>query len=127
MVYTKRLLPPQKSRMSKRLSPAFSTDLGAVYKTDCLYLLANLKDESIDCVFADPPFNLAKDYGNGGDKDDLTSADYLKWCYSWIDECVRVLKPGGSFFVYNLPQWAYHLAAHLESKDMKFRTGSRFP
>jgi site-specific DNA-methyltransferase (adenine-specific) len=84
-------------------------------------LLQTVGDGRIDAVFADPPFNLAKDYGNGKDKDDLESGDYLSWCFGWMDECIRVLKPGGSMFVYNLPQWAFHLAAHLESRDMTFR------
>jgi site-specific DNA-methyltransferase (adenine-specific) len=113
MVYTKR-------KVSKLL-PVFSTTLGAVYNVDCMKLLATIRPESVSTVFADPPFNLSKDYGNGKDKDDLKNGDYLKWCYRWIDECVRVLKPGGSMFVYNLPQWAFHLAAHMEQGQMKFR------
>jgi len=104
-----------------KLKPAFSTTLGSVYNTDCMKLLATLRDEGVDTVFADPPFNLAKDYGNGKEKDDLDSGDYLQWSYRWIDECVRVLKPGGSMFVYNLLQWAFHLAAHIEQQGMKFR------
>jgi site-specific DNA-methyltransferase (adenine-specific) len=100
---------------------AFSTDLGSLYHTDCMKLLAAIPDERIDTVFADPPFNLAKDYGNGKDKDDLDSCEYLKWCYGWIDESIRVLKPGGSIFIYNLPQWAFHLASHLERRKMAFR------
>jgi site-specific DNA-methyltransferase (adenine-specific) len=103
------------------LRPAFNTDMGSVYHADCMDLLALLKDSQIDTVFADPPFNLGKDYGNGKDKDDLQKSDYLHWCFKWMDECVRVLKPGGSIFVYNLPQWAFHLAAHLESRGMTFR------
>lgn len=103
------------------IKPAFSTDLGSVYHTDCMKLLAAIQDGRIDTVFADPPFNLAKDYGNGKDKDNLDNGDYLEWCNAWMDECVRVLKPGGSMFVYNLPQWAFHLAAHLEKCEMTFR------
>ena len=103
------------------LKQAFSTDLGSVYNVDCMKLLATVGDDLIDTVFADPPFNLAKDYGNGKDKDDLENEDYLSWCYSWMDECIRVLKPGGSMFVYNMPQWAFHLASHLEGKRMTFR------
>lgn len=100
---------------------AFSTNLGSLYQIDCMKLLAAIPDGRIDTVFADPPFNLAKDYGNGKDKDDLESRDYLNWCYSWIDESIRVLKPGGSIFIYNLPQWAFHLASHLEERKMTFR------
>jgi site-specific DNA-methyltransferase (adenine-specific) len=106
--------------MSK-LIPAFATDLGAVYNADCMDLLAAIKAGSIDTVFADPPFNLAKDYGRGKDKDDLKSGEYLDWCRRWMDECVRVLKPGGAMFVYNLPQWAFHLAVHLEQRGLLFR------
>ncbi|MBI3800165.1 MAG: site-specific DNA-methyltransferase [Deltaproteobacteria bacterium] len=97
-----------------RLEPTFSTDLGLLYEADCLKLFAMLRDESIDCIFADPPFNLGKDYGNGAVKDDLKKYDYLRWSFAWIDESIRVLKPGGSLFIYILPQWGYHLATHLE-------------
>jgi site-specific DNA-methyltransferase (adenine-specific) len=86
-----------------------------------MHLLAALKDESIDTVFADPPFNLAKDYGNGRDKDTLERLPYLEWCSKWIDEAIRVIKPGGSIFIFQLPQWGFHVASHLESKGMLFR------
>lgn len=111
--------PFENARM--KLAPAFSTTLGAVYNSDCLDLLEAIKDESIDTVFADPPFNLSKDYGNGKEKDNLDRDEYLKWCYRWMGECTRVLKPGGSIFIYNLPQWSFHLAAHLEQRRMTFR------
>lgn len=104
-----------------KLGPAFSTDLGAVYNADCFHLFAALKRESVDCVFADPPFNLGKDYGNGAHRDRLETEEYLEWCFKWITECVRVVKPGGAIFVYSLPQWAYHFAAHLEVSGMLFR------
>lgn len=104
-----------------KIGPAFCTDLGAVYNTDCFDLFAALKDDCVDCVFADPPFNLGKDYGNGSDRDDLRTDEYLSWCSRWIAECVRVVRPGGAVFVYNLPQWAYHLAGDLERRGMQFR------
>lgn len=93
-----------------------------MYQTDCLNLLAALKDRSIDCVFADPPFNLGKVYGKRGAEDDaLEREDYLKWSYTWLDEAVRVVVPGGAVFVYILPQWGFHFAAHLEQRGMTFR------
>jgi site-specific DNA-methyltransferase (adenine-specific) len=74
-----------------------------------------MKSKSIDCIFADPPFNLGKNYHNGHN-DDLPENDYLRWSYLWIDECVRLLSEGGSLFIYCLPKWAYHFAGHLDSK-----------
>jgi site-specific DNA-methyltransferase (adenine-specific) len=103
------------------MKPAFSTERGAVYKADCKHLFSALRDECIDTVFADPPFNLGKDYGHGAHQDELDTDEYLDWCFGWIDEAVRVLKPGGAIFVYNLPQWAYHLAGYMESKNLVFR------
>lgn len=120
MFYTRRITFSRRPKMSK-LVPAFATNLGAVYNADCMDLLSLLRDESVDTVFADPPFNLGKDYGRGKDKDELAGGAYLDWCRLWMDQCIRVLRPGGSFFVYNLPQWAFHLAAHLEERGMLFR------
>lgn len=102
-------------------TPALITRYGILYQADCMDLFAVLKDESVHCVFADPPFNLGKDYGNGASKDDLAQKDYLKWSFAWVDESVRVVKPGGALFVYMLPRWGYHLASHLEERGMLFR------
>src|SRR5579863_5532032 len=93
--------------ISEWILPTFSTSRGALYQTDCLNLLDSIRDESIHTVFADPPFNLGKDYGRGAQADELQVGDYLSWCKSWIDECIRVVRPGGAIFIYNLPQWAF--------------------
>jgi site-specific DNA-methyltransferase (adenine-specific) len=45
----------------------------------------------------------------------------LSWCKKWIGECVRTLKPGGSFFLYNLPRWNVLLGAHLSKLGLEFR------
>jgi site-specific DNA-methyltransferase (adenine-specific) len=84
-------------------------------------LFATLKDGVLDGIFADPPFNLGKDYGNGEMNDALATEEYLKLSYSWLDEAIRVLKPSGALFVYILPRWGYHLAHHLEAQGMLFR------
>ncbi len=93
--------------------PAYSTDLGSLYQGDCVQLLRGVPDRSVHCVFADPPFNLGKDYGAAID-DDRAEHDYLAWCARWMDELIRVLVPGGALFLYNLPKWNIHLAAHLD-------------
>ena len=114
-------IPVSVPKHSKSLEPIFSTNLGLLYETDCMKLFPLLKDESLDCIFADPPFNLGKDYGNGPDKDILKKNVYLEWSFSWLDECTRLIKPGGAIFVYILPQWGFHLAAHLENEGLMFR------
>jgi site-specific DNA-methyltransferase (adenine-specific) len=96
------------------------TEHGALFKGDCLAILPCLTDACVDTVFADPPFNLGKEYGNGVN-DRRADREYLDWCYRWIDECVRILKPGGSFFLYNLPKWNVELGHHLAGRGMQFR------
>ena len=79
-----------------------TTDRGILFQDDCLKILPYIKDNSIDCVFADPPFNLGKDYKNGYD-DQRKEEEYLEWCATWINHCCRILKNGGSFFLYATP------------------------
>jgi site-specific DNA-methyltransferase (adenine-specific) len=103
----------------KTINPIYQTILGKLYNNDCLDLLRNVSDNSIDCIFADPPFNLGKFYGDKVN-DKLEKYDYLGWCYAWLEECCRVLKPGGSFLAYNLPKWNIHIASYLD-KFLTFR------
>ena len=73
------------------------------------------QDDSVDLIFADPPFNLKKLYPSGMD-DNLKCEQYMSWCEQWARECVRILKPGGSFFIWNLPKWNTSLAGYLNTK-----------
>jgi len=110
-------------------APQFRSDLGMLYKNDCIDVLKNLEDDTFDLVFTDPPFNLNKDYDEGV-CDDLSTSDYLNWTMRWVRECVRILKPGGYLFVYNIPKWCTHIAGYLNQYltfwdwiaiDMKYR------
>lgn len=100
-------------------NPRLVTARGVLFQDDCLRFLSSIRTDSIHCVFADPPFNLKKDYKNGFD-DNREEPDYLKWCFEWIEECSRVLMPGGALFIYSLPRWAFHFAAKLDG-PMEFR------
>jgi site-specific DNA-methyltransferase (adenine-specific) len=102
------------------LQPVYSSSLGALFSADCMAVLPQIKDSVVDAVFADPPFNLGKEYGDNYD-DLRPNADYLRWCQMWIAECVRVIRPGGAFFLYNLPKWNVLLGAHLSDLGMEFR------
>ncbi|MHB8331365.1 MAG: DNA-methyltransferase [Candidatus Dormibacteria bacterium] len=98
----------------------FQTSLGRLYQGDSLDLLAEFPDQSVDLVFADPPFNLGKTYGPGVN-DAREDSVYLDWCRAWISQCVRLLGPGGAFFLYNLPRWNVELGHALLEEGMAFR------
>jgi len=96
------------------------TAYGVLYEGNCLELLPLIQDASIDAVFADPPFNLGKKYGMRVN-DNRPNIEYVKWCKEWLDESVRVLKPGGAIFVYNIPKWNIVLGNYLMERGLEFR------
>lgn len=99
-------------------APHLVTDWGALWSGDCLSVLPNVASESIDTVFADPPFNLGKEYGK---RTNDARDDYLDWCRQWVAECVRIVRPGGSVFIYNLPKWNIPIGNFLTEFGMDFR------
>ena len=85
--------------------------LNKVIQGDCIDILRDIPDNSVDVTFADPPFNLKKKYNSV--KDNLNLQEYLKWCEIWINEIVRITKPTGSIFIHNIPKWLTYYAAIL--------------
>ena len=88
---------------------------------DCLELMKELDDESVDLVITDPPYNISKENDNRdrskadspvmrrksplrfdfGEWDNRTREEFLKFTTNWLKESCRVLKDGGtiiSFF-----------------------------
>lgn len=108
---------PESSIPAKPQCPPrqFQTLLGELYQGDCLDLMPNLPEESVDLIFADPPFNLKKLYPSGI-SDNLRQEEYLKWCERWAEECIRLLKPGGSLFIWNLPKWNTYMSNFLNDR-----------
>lgn len=113
-------LAPYLKEPRSAVSPFYSTDLGALFAGDCLNVLPMIRDEVVDTVFADPPFNIGKKYG-ANTNDRRADEEYLTWCRRWLAECVRVTKPGGAVFVYNLPRWNVLLGAYLTELGLQFR------
>ena len=71
--------------------------------------LPYLPDQSVDLLFADPPYNLTKAFNNRRFK--KTSIDqYAEWLDSWLSKTVRLLKPTAS--VYICGDWESSSAIH---------------
>ncbi|MDE2852556.1 MAG: site-specific DNA-methyltransferase [Chloroflexota bacterium] len=84
-----------------------------IYTGDCVDLLCKCVDKnSIDLIFADPPYNLSgnglewKGNKTGGDWymvnekwDRMTAGVYVQFTCDWIGACSRVLKDSGSIYV----------------------------
>jgi site-specific DNA-methyltransferase (adenine-specific) len=78
-------------------------------------LKEQVADNSIDLIFADPPYNIGKNFN--GHKDKWTKdEDYLKWCYEWLDLCIQKLKPNGSFYVMTSTQFMPYFDIYLREK-----------
>ena len=73
-----------------------------VYNLDCIQELKKMKKDTVDIIICDPPYNIGKDFGNDSDKQKMDV--YLKWCDEWIKECIRVLKPAGTLYIYGFSE-----------------------
>jgi site-specific DNA-methyltransferase (adenine-specific) len=105
----------------RRPKPYFVSKSGMLFEGDCITVLPAFRSAIADTVFADPPFNLGKVYGRRT-HDSREEREYVEWCRQWLTECVRILRPGGALFVYNLPKWNILLGAFLmETLQMEFR------
>ncbi len=90
--------------------PFFADKNFVLYEDDSIELLKQIPENSIDMIFADPPYNLS----NGGftvhagrrvsvnkgkwDESEGVEADFA-FHTRWLEECYRVLKPNGTIWV----------------------------
>lgn len=94
----------------------FEKDDHKIIWGDALEVLSvKIQDNSIDLIFADPPYNIGKNFN--GRKDKWSSEkEYLEWCYQWLDLCVRKLKNTGSLYLMAATQNMPHLDIYLRDK-----------
>jgi site-specific DNA-methyltransferase (adenine-specific) len=64
--------------------------------------MKTLSNDSAQIILADPPYNIGKDFGNDSDRQPMDT--YLAWCDKWITECLRILKPNGTMFIYGFSE-----------------------
>ena len=88
----------------------YDVDEFQLFNSDCVKILDELEENSVDMIFADPPYNLS----NGGftcQAGKRVSVNKGKWDVSrglendfqfylkWIDKCKRVLKENGTIWI----------------------------
>lgn len=75
-------------------------EINKIHLGDCLEIMQQIPDETIDMVITSPPYNLQIEYNSY--EDNLSKEDYLTWCARWIGKCADLLKDGGRIAI-NIP------------------------
>lgn len=70
-------------------------ELNKIHQGDCLEVMKQIDDNSIDLILIDPPYNIGKDFKN----DNLPKEEYLKWIEKCLLELNRVLDVGGAMYI----------------------------
>jgi DNA modification methylase len=95
------------------------TEINKVYLGDCIKIMGDLASESVDLIFADPPFNIGIKYDNY--TDNKSSDNYYQWSEKWIRETFRILKSHGSLYVAIGDEFAAEINIILKKTGYNFR------
>ena len=101
-------------KSNKIISPHNSKE-HKIFIGDSINVLDKIQDKSCKLVFADPPYNMGKNFGNNKDKWP-TGEEYKTWCKSWIDKCVEKLTDDGSIMIMGHPRYSSYLVPYLDKK-----------
>ena len=93
----------------------FSDEKNTIIFWDAIEALMEIDDNSIDLIFADPPYNIGKNFSGSIEKRP-TDEEYLKRCYEWIDLCIKKLKDNGSFYVMTATQFMPFFDIYIQKK-----------
>lgn len=90
-----------------------------IYFGDCITIMNNLPEESIDLIFADPPFNIGIKYDIY--EDNKSFDEYYKWSENWISSCKRIMKKSGSIYIAIGDEFAAEINIILKKLGFNFR------
>ena len=97
-------------------SITYSLNGQTIIHGDALEVLSEtIPDFSVDLVFADPPYNIGKQFGDFYDRWETDEA-YVSWCYRWIDLIIRKLKESGSFYLMTSTQSMPYLDLYIRNR-----------
>lgn len=93
----------------------YQNETTCIFEGDCLDVLKTIPQSSVDLIFADPPYNIGKVFGDFKDKWG-TVEEYAEWCYLWLELCIEKLKPYGSLYVMTSTQAVSYLDLWLRKR-----------
>lgn len=100
--------------------------MSLIIRGDCIAEMNKMEDESVDLIFADPPYWLRVEgtltrvegtaYNGCDDEWDKfeTLESYEEFTKNWLNACYRVLKPNGSIWVIGGMQCIYSIGAIMQ-------------
>ena len=87
----------------------------SIFHGDCLDIMSQLPAQSVDLVFADPPYNIGKTFGSFRDNWSTDTA-YAEWCFDWLTACIRLLAPTGTMYIMSSTQGMPYLDIWLRER-----------
>ena len=89
---------------------------------DCLIEMKKIPSDYVDLIFTDPPYNQNIPYVKKDFNDNKKPKEYIDWMKERLIEIYRVLKPTGSLYLVNYPEWNARILPFLEEElGMKLR------
>ncbi len=116
----------KRKHLIKEISAKYTTGnktindfLNRVIEGDCIEVMKNIPNKSVDLVFADPPFNIGIKYDDY--KDDKNYNDYYTWSEKWINGTHRILKESGTIYIAIGDEFAAEINLILKKSGFHFR------
>ena len=94
----------------------FAKEGHTIYWGDAIAVLTKaIEDQSVDLIFADPPYSIGKRFASFRDKWP-SETTYARWCETWLDLCIQKLKPSGSLYVMSSTQCIPYIDLFLRQR-----------
>lgn len=98
--------------------PVYKIENNVLYEGDSIEWFKSIANETVDLIFADPPYNIRK-----ADWDKFESQEkYIQWSMKWIEEAARVLKKTGTLYICGFSE----ILADLKHFSMKYFKGCKW-
>ncbi len=103
---------------TQKYYPIYEKNGNYLYEGDSIEWLKSIGSETVDLIFADPPYNIKK-----AEWDKFESQEkYIDWSMQWIKEAARILKKTGTLYICGFSE----ILADLKHPSMKYFQGCKW-